>query len=74
MHPLSVSQSGSKHAYLYENLVAVKIVIITALTNFRGIGPSAEGEPPYIDNNFPEFKGTHKFITVFKTASHLSVN
>ena len=43
-HSISVSPSGSKHEFLYDDSVAVNSVIINALTNFRGKGPSSGRE------------------------------
>ena len=44
MHSLSVSPGGSQHAFLYDDSMAVKIMIINALTKLRGKGPPLEGE------------------------------
>ena len=40
----------------------------------KGRRTSFRRRVPYIDNNFPSFKGTHRFITIFTTASHLSLS
>ena len=72
MHSLSVSSSGTEQEFLYHDSVAVKIMIINALINFRGKEPVSAAEL-WITTS-PKFKGKRRFITAFTTASHLSLS